>query len=219
MTTRLTPGARPRAAELCDGRHPPRGPKPTYTSFRTQLISSLSFTLSACFNDCNGIDGVSSMKFVPTAAFVLAAITLCPTLAAVRPQPAAAETVPIWAYAPADEYFGPLKMSILGVNNAMVNVRRRQNGGVMSDDTLSSLNQVTLSIRDCQRHYPRDPWNARAIFDLEETYGSFSDTRARRHASQTSAWLLRAYPRSRSAARLRLALARARAGERVARNR
>lgn len=148
------------------------------------------------------------MKLRPLAAVVLATVTLCPHLAEARSKSVVVETVPIWAYAPADEYFGPLKMSILGVNNAIVNVKRRQHDGVMSDDTSAALAQVRLSIRDCQQKYPRDPWVARATFALATTYAAFSDARARRRAGDTAAWLASSYPRSTETLRLRYELAR-----------
>ena len=148
------------------------------------------------------------MKLVLLAAACFAVAALCPTVCVAAPRELAPEPIPIWAYAPADEYFGPLKMSILGVNNAIVNVRRHQSGGVMSDASLASLNQVRLSIRDASKHYPRDPWIARAISALEGAYALFSDPRAHRHAGEAAMWLLWAYPRSIDAVRLRAELAR-----------
>ncbi len=97
--------------------------------------------------------------------------------------------------APADEYFGPLKMSILGMNNAMVTVRRRQSMGEMTPDTEKSLTQVENSIHDWERKYPRDPWIARVLLNLDKTYALFPDRKAHAHAVASVAWMAKKYPR------------------------
>jgi len=137
------------------------------------------------------------MKIVSTIALSLSLMTL-----GVAPAFAGANShaIAMSKLAPADEYFGPLKMSILGIGNAMNNVKRRMSGGDMSDDTLNSLTQVSNSIHDWETKYPRDPWLSRSLLALHRTYALFSDDRARSHASDTAAWLVAKYPASKEAA-------------------
>ncbi|GAC1500253.1 MAG: hypothetical protein NVS3B17_14560 [Vulcanimicrobiaceae bacterium] len=115
--------------------------------------------------------------------------------------------------APADEYFGPLKMSFLGISNAMNNIKRRQSTGDMNDDTEKSLNQVENSIRDWAKQYPRDPYVAGALLQLHKTYAMFPDARAHTCAVASAMWLLKQYPHSKQAKEAHRLLASAATGE------
>lgn len=147
------------------------------------------------------------MKFARSAASLTA---LTATALAALAWPAEARTprhhhepVPISAMAPADRYFGPLKMSILGIDNAMRLVERRIHGGDLSDSTLSSLTFVKVAIRDCERQFPRDPWLSRAVFALHRISTEFAGRRARVLAKETATWLSSRYADSREAELLR----------------
>ncbi|GAC1310298.1 MAG: hypothetical protein NVSMB19_24470 [Vulcanimicrobiaceae bacterium] len=129
---------------------------------------------------------------------------VCPTMAQ---QTAHKSHVPLAMLAPADRYFGPLKMSILGINNALTMVKRRQAGGDISDSTIASLTQVNLSIREWEQQFPRDPWISRAVLALHKTYALFPDAKAQAHAAATAAWLASKYPDSKEAGELRVRLA------------
>lgn len=145
------------------------------------------------------------MKIVPTIAVALS-LFVCgaaPSFASKHKPVAMSHAVAMSKLAPADEYFGPLKMSILGIGNALNNVKRRINGGDMSDDTLASLNQVRGSIQDWERRYPRDPWLSRTLLALHATYMLFPDDRARSHAAATASWLVAKYPSSKEASFVR----------------
>lgn len=145
------------------------------------------------------------MKFVTTMALSFFLITLAasPTLAKKHHNEPSAHAVAMANLAPADEYFGPLKMSILGIGNAMFNIKRRATGGEISADTIVSLNQVRSSIQDWERKYPRDPWLSRTLLRLHETYMLFPDQRAHELAASTTTWLVAKYPHSKEAALLR----------------
>lgn len=118
--------------------------------------------------------------------------------------------------APADEYFGPLKMSILGINNALVQVKRRQSSGDMSADTEKSMHQVENSIHDWEHKYPRDPWIARALLNVHNTYAIFPDRNAHEHALASASWLTKKYPHTKQAKEVRRLLALAPAAPPVA---
>ena len=61
--------------------------------------------------------------------------------------------------APADEYFGRLKMSVLGIRNELVALERRAESGDHNVAAMSGkLALVDDAIRDWRTHYPRDTW-------------------------------------------------------------
>jgi hypothetical protein len=61
--------------------------------------------------------------------------------------------------APADEYFGRLKMSVLGIRNELNTLERRVAGGDRNVASLSGkLAMVDDAINDWRVHYPRDNW-------------------------------------------------------------
>ena len=61
--------------------------------------------------------------------------------------------------APADEYFGRLKMSVLGIRNELATLERRALGGDRNVASMSGkLALVDDAMRDWRAHYPRDTW-------------------------------------------------------------
>src|ERR1700680_3414227 len=98
--------------------------------------------------------------------------------------PAGAQTAAFRRLAPADEYFGPLKRSVLGIRNTL----REQ------------------SVRDCEKKYPAYPWLPRSVFDLQHLYAQIPSETSRRHAAEVATWLISRYPGSMEAAQMRLEL-------------
>lgn len=61
--------------------------------------------------------------------------------------------------APADEYFGQLRMSVLGIRNELDGLERRASSGDRNVPAMSGkLAMVDDAMRDWRRHYPRDTW-------------------------------------------------------------
>jgi len=87
--------------------------------------------------------------------------------------------VPMRALAPADEYFGRARMSVLGIAN---------------------------TIRDWERQFPRDPWIARDLYALETVYLRAHTEQAFTLARATENWLIRDYPESPHTRDARIAL-------------
>jgi hypothetical protein len=58
--------------------------------------------------------------------------------------------------APADEYFGRMKMSVLGIRNALDGLERRAANGDRSVGSMLAL--VDDAISDWRSKYPRDTW-------------------------------------------------------------
>jgi hypothetical protein len=61
--------------------------------------------------------------------------------------------------APADEYFGRMKMSVLGIRNALDGLERRASSGDRNAAAMSGqLALVSDAMQDWRVHYPRDSW-------------------------------------------------------------
>jgi hypothetical protein len=61
--------------------------------------------------------------------------------------------------APADQYFGQLKMSVLGIRNELNTLERRATSGDRDVAAMSGkLAMVDDAMRDWRTHYPRDTW-------------------------------------------------------------
>ena len=61
--------------------------------------------------------------------------------------------------APADEYFGQLRMSVLGIRNELNTLERRATSGDRNVASMSGkLALVDDAMRDWRRRYPRDTW-------------------------------------------------------------
>ncbi len=154
------------------------------------------------------------MKIVTTVALSLSVLLagVRPTMADERSPSAVKASVPMAMLAPADRYFGPLKMSLLGISNAFVLATRRQTGGDITADTMGSLAQVELSIREWEQQFPKDPWISRAVFALHKTYTGYHDRAARVRAVDSAVWLISKYPASKEAVELRAKLAESMSG-------
>ena len=99
--------------------------------------------------------------------------------------------------APADEYFGRLKMSVLGIANVIKDMRLRVQADAGKTPTIfGSLAMVEDAIRDWERKYPRDTWIAKDLLALEGAYLAASGDRAHLLAVKTEAWLHRDYPKT-----------------------
>jgi hypothetical protein len=100
--------------------------------------------------------------------------------------------------APADEYFGRLKLSILGIRNTIKDM------GLKADaDPSRAVNAVMGSVgltedamRDWEKKYPKDSWIPATIFSLERLYAKVDSDDARARAKLAMAWLVHDYPAS-----------------------
>jgi hypothetical protein len=124
--------------------------------------------------------------------------------------PAAAQNLPMNALAPADEYFGHYKISVLGIANMIRDTGRRLEEGrdatAMIDGPLAF---VVDAIHAWEHAYPRDPWIAKDLLALEVVYLRAPAPEGIAFAKRTEAWLERDYPNTPAAesGRRRLALA------------
>jgi hypothetical protein len=114
--------------------------------------------------------------------------------------------------APADEYFGPMKMSILGIKNEIRDLTVRYEPYADGDHHLSkSIMTIALlteaSLADFEKRYPNDNQLARDVYFLQKLYAKIDSDDARAKAKYCSQWLLSRYSASSYARDLRTTLA------------
>jgi len=99
--------------------------------------------------------------------------------------------------APADEYFGPLKLSILGVKNTIRDAGLRYDvNHDIAKTIVPGLRLTEAAIRDWEHKYPHDLDVPRAMYFLQRLYAHVMDDQARQKASETAKWLFADYPAS-----------------------
>ncbi len=114
-----------------------------------------------------------------------------------KPAKIAAKAPPKCRVAPADEYFGKLKMSILGIRNTI-----KDQGLKIDVDPAkapSTTNAIALTedaIHDWQHKYPCDSWLPGTLLGLERFYLKIHTDDGVKHVHATFAWLRHDYPRS-----------------------
>lgn len=154
------------------------------------------------------------MKNRIRAAFATAAalsyLAVCVPAAAETVEPAQPQAQSVSHCAPADEYFGPLRLSVIGVRNNIAETESRiERGEFDSASTLKHLSLVEASLREWEARYPGDSWLPRLMLDLHRAYRSMATEEASLRSIDAASWLMRDYASSREAQALRLELATA----------
>jgi hypothetical protein len=109
------------------------------------------------------------------------------------------------AKAPADEYFGRYKISILGVRNVIYDVDARSENA--SEDAAAGMCRKLIlaeeALRDWQTKYPDDTWIPKFGYAMMKDYEKIDSVivsdelhPAGVHAIDLSIWLDKAYPNS-----------------------
>ncbi len=135
------------------------------------------------------------MKLVSKLALAVAAAT-APAMAS---QPSNS--------APADQYFGPLKMSALGVRNRLSALGKRYHARtITNDDIIHDAKLIEASMAAWQQAYPHDPWVVSTYFHLEQVYQAVQSSNGRTHATIVLKFIAKEYPKTKEAhlSRLRL---------------
>jgi hypothetical protein len=99
--------------------------------------------------------------------------------------------------APADRYFGRLKMSILGVRNSLKDLSARADAH--PEDAEHIFDKAVLvedALRDWHVHFPRDPWIPKFAYSLAQLYGKLDSDDARVRRNDTLDWLVATFPES-----------------------
>jgi hypothetical protein len=137
---------------------------------------------------------------VLTAAVAQASPTPKPAHAMARPStPPVVPHVVFLKYrvAPADEYFGRLKLSILGIRNTIHDMGLRADADpAHAASILGTVSLAEDAMHDWEQKYPHDTWIPPAILSLERVYAKVDSDDARARAKLVMAWLVRDYPGS-----------------------
>jgi hypothetical protein len=111
--------------------------------------------------------------------------------------------------APADEYFGRMKMSILGIRNQLHDLALRlRYTPDKSEDVLGSASMVEDAMYDWDHKYHDDPWLPKSFYDLTSLYAGVHTPHGHERATHALRWLLTRYPRTHYAALARMQLKR-----------
>jgi hypothetical protein len=152
---------------------------------------------------CVSLVAAATTAAVPSTAPVVAApkapVKAATTPGKAQPSKAVAKAAPKKCrVAPADEYFGKLKMSILGIRNTIKDQGLKID--VDPNAAPSTSNAISLTedaIRDWQHKYPCDTWLPGTLFALERFYLKIHTDDGVKHVHATFAWLRHDYPKSR----------------------
>ena len=126
-------------------------------------------------------------RFAFVTALVAASAMSVPCVAQTRP-----------ALAPADQYFGRMKMSILGIRNAIHDMDTRAAYQVPSDVSYiyNKLLLVEAAIHDWQAKYPHDSWIPKMTYGLAMVYKKLPLDEAQDRMNDQLDWLVASYPYS-----------------------
>ena len=110
---------------------------------------------------------------------------------------APALAIPYGQLAPADRYFGRMKMSILGIRNSIKDLSEAANNGAVEPEHIfDKAVLVEDALRDWQRQFPRDPWIPKYAYSLAMLYQNLDYIEARGRATEMLDWLNARYPES-----------------------
>jgi hypothetical protein len=146
---------------------------------------------------CASLVAAATTAAVPATAPKTPSHAVAPKTPAKTPPKTVANARPKCKVAPADEYFGKLKMSILGIRNTI-----RDQGlkvDVDPDKAPTTLNSISLTedaIHDWQHKYPCDSWLPGTLYSLEHFYMKIHTDDGVKHVHATFAWLRHDYPKS-----------------------
>jgi hypothetical protein len=100
--------------------------------------------------------------------------------------------------APADAYFGRLRMSILGMRNAIKDVSLRIDGASADDLAMlyRKLSLVEGALLDLKDQYPQDSWLPQLGLSLAETFAKMPFAGAQVRANDDLEWVIAEYPTS-----------------------
>lgn len=142
-------------------------------------------------------------------AILAIAAGACPALAA-KTVPAKLALVPGSSVAPADEYFGPQRISVLGVRTMLDRAETRLDYGVGDDSaTHRSLFLAEATMRAWQARYPNDYWLPRMFARLQTLYARMSGPDVQFRCADVASLLIVDFPASNEAQAMRAIVARA----------
>lgn len=98
--------------------------------------------------------------------------------------------------APADEYFGQMKMSILEINNRLRDLTGKADRQSAPPQNIEHDAEFTESaMHDWESKYPRDPWLPRSVARLVHIYSHIDTGASKSRMHGSLRWLQRRYAR------------------------
>jgi hypothetical protein len=136
---------------------------------------------------------ISGLSFISLAISPLSAVA--PASAQSTSQDSAPENAEL---APADEYFGRSRLSILGMRNSIKDISARIYSA--SQDDLSALyHKLTIvedAVLDLKDQYPEDTWLPQLGLSLAQAFLRIPFHTAQIHANDALDWVIADYPRT-----------------------
>jgi hypothetical protein len=110
--------------------------------------------------------------------------------------------------APADEYFGPLKLSIIGIHNSIrdIGLRYKYNSSIGAA-SYASAQLVESAVRDWAHRYAHDPQLPRNIYALQRLYTQILLQQSRDRAHVIAQWMALSFAHSPQEKQLKKTLA------------
>ena len=125
---------------------------------------------------------------------------VCAILVAAFAQAASAKPV----VAPADEYFGRMKLSILGIGNIMHDTKLRESyDPAHAADNFTKLASAEDALEDWAAKYPEDTWLPGKAYYMSHEFWAMNTAEADRAAERCRALLLSRFAQSRYSSKAR----------------
>ena len=132
--------------------------------------------LNAVLNASHGVDGYTEGD-VANAKAIQARVEAIPQLKTIANVQAMTQARMLTTLAPADEYFGPLGMSILGMRNELKRVNFMLGYGYNQQESGPAV-QVAVAVDDLHKVYPRDRDLPQMLFDVYTTLAKIDTPQA-----------------------------------------
>jgi len=114
-----------------------------------------------------------------------------------KPTPPAHKPAPPIHVAPADEYFGKLKLSVLGIRNTIKDVGANLDIDQTRWTELASKAAFAEdAMHDWEKKYPQDTWLAKMVFALERMYAKLDSDDGRKRSIAAMKWLVHDFSKS-----------------------
>ena len=136
-------------------------------------------------------------RIVAAGALALALVPAASLAAGTHPKPAASsvhKATPV-KVAPADEYFGRMKMSILGITNSIRDTGLREGfDPTNAGKYYGGLAFTEEALEDWAHKYPQDTWIPRRAYDLSHEFWHMHTPQADGQAQRCRAILFKQFP-------------------------
>jgi ABC-type microcin C transport system permease subunit YejB len=131
-------------------------------------------------------------KTLSFATLIAAILSAAPAIADTTLTP-----MQVASLAPADQYFGKIKMSILGIRNSIKDIA---NAATTEPDKLSDLyHKLTLvedSLADLKSQFPHDTWIPNLGVGLADAFAKIGFEDSAVHENDALDWVIAEYPNS-----------------------